>query len=535
MSHRFLFLSGPAFILIGSFREYIFVCTLIMQLNKSNRIYLFSALAVSLLMLTLFKIIYPYPNLVMDSYYYIRAAATNADVNAWPIGYSKFLQLVGLFTHSPLVLVCLQYLFLELSLLVLFFTMRFFFRLGTLTSNVLFVFFFANPLLLYTGNLIMADALFNGLSILWIVQLLWIIYRPRPYMIFTHALLLFITFSVRYNALYYPVVAALAFILSRQSIRLKLAGIVLPVAMVVGFVTYTSHRMEAYCGVRQFSPFGGWKLANDALYMYAHVRPDRADTVPVRFQAMDKVVRYYFAVSHDPGDLMAPDVFHGSPYMFGGPLMSYMYRQYGRDTTFINFQKWSRMAPLCQDYGSYLIRKYPQAFARWFLRPNLQRYALPPLEIYMTITPFFLRPDELGPEATRWFGLTTLMVKPAYINLRLRITSIYPLLFGLIHLCFILSLLGFLFNKGWSRIGQPYNYCLLAIIFLWLCDLGFSLTAAAIVMRYQVFLVILEFSCSLFFLEFMYRLAGGSASKPLYLPFQKSYDHDSLERLPGKK
>jgi hypothetical protein len=482
--------------------------------QRSNRIYLWSALGISLILLALFKTLYPYPNLVMDSYYYIRAAATNADVNAWPIGYSKFLQLMGLFTHSPLVLVCFQYLFLELSLLLLFFTLRMFFRLGNLVSIILFIFFFANPLLLYTGNLIMADSLFNGLSILWVVQLLWIIYRPRPYMIFTHALLLLITFTVRYNALYYPVVAALAFLLSRQNIRLKLAGIALPILLVAGFITYSSHKMEEYCGVRQFSPFGGWKLANDVMYMYAHVHPDKSDTVPARFRTLDRMARRYFDLSHDPGDLNTPDVFHGSPFMFGGysPLMQYMVLQHGQDTTsFLNFRKWSRMGPLYTAYGFYLARKYPMHFARWFLWPNLQRYAYPPREIYMTITPFFLRPDELGPEATRWFGLTTLMVKPEYINLRLQIFSIYPLLFGLIHLAFILSLLGFLLNKGWSRIGKPYNYCLLAIVFLWLCDFGFSLTAAAIVMRYQIFIVILEVSTSLFFLEYIYRHADSPA------------------------
>jgi hypothetical protein len=270
---------------------------------------------------------------------------------------------------------------------------------------------------------------------------------------------------------------------------------------------YTSQKMEAYCGVRQFSPFGGWKLANDALYMYAHVHPANSDTVPARFRAVDKITRRYFELSHDPGDLMAPDVFHGSPFMFGGPLMFHMAQLYGPDTAFINFKKWSRMAPLYTDYGTYLIRKYPLSFARWFLWPNLQRYAMPPQEIYMTLTPFFLRPDELGPEATRWFGLTTLMAKPAYINFRLQFTSLYPISFGLVHLCFVLGLLGFLLNKGWRRIGNPYNHCLLVIIFLWSCDLAFSLTAAAIVMRYQIFMVILEVAFSLFFLEYIHRHA----------------------------
>jgi hypothetical protein len=70
---------------------------------------------------------------------------------------------------------------------------------------------------------------------------------------------------------------------------------------------------------------------------------------------------------------------------------------------------------------------------------------------------------------------------------------------------------------------------------LWLTDAGFSLTAAAIVMRYQILTITLEFSLSLFFLEYLYLTANGSSPKPLYLPFQKPYDHESLERLPGKE
>ncbi|HEY4207779.1 MAG TPA: hypothetical protein VGM31_13230 [Puia sp.] len=504
--------------------------------DPTNRRYLWSSLAISLVLLVLFKLIYPNPNLVMDSYYYLRAANTDADVNAWPIGYSKFLQLVGIFTHSPTALVCIQYIFLEGALLLLFFTLRFFFQMGRVSSLLLFVFFFVNPLLPYTANLIMADALFNGLSILWVTQLIWIIYRPKAHMIFTHALLLFITFTVRYNALYYPIVGAVAFILSRQRFGLKLAGIVLPALFVIGFITYTDGGMEQYCGVRQFSPFGGWKLANDALFVYAHVQSDGPGDMPARYQAVDAIVRKYFSDSHDPGDLMKPDVFHGSPFMFSGPLMYYMTRLYGADTAlFINFQKWARMGPLYTDYGSYLIRKYPMAFTRWFLWPNIQRYFFPPREIYMTITPFYLRRDELGPEATRWFGLTTLTAPAKYINLRLRIMSAYPLMFFLIHMCFVLSLLGFLCNKGWSTVGRPYNYCLLAIMCFWLCDAAFSLTAAAIVMRYQILTIVLELSLSLYFLEYLYRQAFSTSSKPLYLPFQKPYEHESLERLPGKE
>jgi len=63
----------------------------------------------------------------------------------------------------------------------------------------------------------------------------------------------------------------------------------------------------------------------------------------------------------------------------------------------------------------------------------------------------------------------------------------------------------------------------------------FSLTAAAIVMRYQILTIVLEFSLSVYFLEYIYRHADGASPNPLYLPFQKPQDHESLERLPGKE
>src|ERR1700733_1361986 len=166
---------------------------------RCNRRYLIGAVGFSILLMGIFKALYPYAKLVLDSYFYIKAAAGNWDVNAWPIGYSKFLRVFGWFSHSPLLLVWWQYLFLAFSNALFFFTLLYFFRPGKMVSNVLFVFLFLNPLFLYLSNLIMADTLFTGLSLLWITQLIWIIYRPRPYMIVTHAVLLLVTFTVRYN------------------------------------------------------------------------------------------------------------------------------------------------------------------------------------------------------------------------------------------------------------------------------------------------------------------------------------------------
>ena len=162
----------------------------VFTLLRQNRLYVWSALLTTFILLTAFKRVYPYPNMVLDSYYYVIAAFSRTDVNAWAIGYSWFLRLFGFFSHSPLLLVIFQYLFLEISLLVFFLTVMGIFMLSKMSRLILFIFFFANPLLLYCANFVMADSLFIALSILWVSLLLWMLFCPRPYMIWIHALLI---------------------------------------------------------------------------------------------------------------------------------------------------------------------------------------------------------------------------------------------------------------------------------------------------------------------------------------------------------
>ncbi len=135
---------------------------------RANRIYLLLGIAFSILGITFFKMLYRYPNMVLDSYFYVQAAASGADINIWPIGYSKFIQGVGLLSHSPVLLVWVQYLFFEFTALYFFFTLLYFFELSNPARLVLFIFLFVNPLFLYCCNLIFSDPLFITLSLLWL-------------------------------------------------------------------------------------------------------------------------------------------------------------------------------------------------------------------------------------------------------------------------------------------------------------------------------------------------------------------------------
>jgi hypothetical protein len=483
--------------------------------DRGNRIYLYCAVGLSILLFFVFKLLYPHPNMVLDSYVYIRPLTERLPANSFPMGYSWFLQVFSLFSRSTTLLVWCQYLLLEASCLLFFFTLLYFFQPGRWIRVLLFLFLFVNPLFLYCSNFIMSDPLFTTLSILWLTQLTWLMRDPRAYMILVHALLLLLVFTVRYTALYYPFVASLGILLTRLKIGQKIVAIGLQFLLIGVFVLYTIHQMKALTGLSQFSPFGGWRMANNALYMYGHVCQEKNDPVPPKFDTLDLMVKRYFNAVRQVDDLS--DEHSGGAFYaadFDSPLLQYMYRQYGQDTVFLNMRTFGLLAPLYSAYGSYLARKYPLDYCRWFLYPSTMRYAIPPPEIFASFSPFYLREDYLGQEASQWFGLKTLAVDPAYISLRTTLLSPYPLILFMVHLAFILGFVGFAFFGGFKKIGWHNARIMLVVAAFWVCDLFFKVTAGAVVLRHQLFLMILEYAFALLFIEFVYRQGAAGTKGP---------------------
>lgn len=478
------------------------------MINRSNRSYLLAALGISILFFAVFKVFYPYPNMVKDSYVYLKGAVFNLGANSFPIGYSRFLQLFSFFSRSTLILVCIQYIVLESACLLLFFTVLHFFRPSKTIIYLIFTFLFCNPLFLFLSNFIMSDTIFTALSIFWITQLIWIICCPRPYMIWTQAVLLLLAFTVRYNALYYPLIASVVILLSRLWVWYKITGIFLQFVLIGVFIRYTGSEVQQLTGVRQFSPFGGWQMANNALYMYGHIYSKEKGPVPVKFLELDSTVRQYFEVTHHVESLLNNEVGGGGNYYAANgnsPLIIFMNMKYGSDTIFQNFKKWGPMGFTCGQYGAYLISHHPVAFARYWIWPNSIRYIDPPAEVFQKYTPYFLPHDEFGKMASQWFDLKTLTIPWPLIRLRTSLLSFYPVFFALLNLFFVLACIGFCLFGGLKKTNKANLYVLLTVAILWICNATFSITASSIVLRYQVFIMIVQLVFSLVLADAIYR------------------------------
>jgi hypothetical protein len=475
--------------------------------NQWNKTLLWTAGIFTLLQFIVFKYMYPYAGFFDGgSYAYLETAYRNLDVNVYPVGYSKFLRIFSAFTHSDVALVAFQYLLLQCSVLYLFFTLSFIYKPGKIIKTLLFICVTANPLFLYVSNYVTSDALFISLSVLWFTTLLWIIYRPTPRQTYIHALLLLLVFSVRYSALFYPLIAILAFLSSRQSLRKKVNGIALSILAIAGFMYHTSNHYKALTGIRQFSPFSGWQMANNALFAYRYAQNRDLEDMPARFRQLDAMVRIYFDTTRNVLANPQEKSTATSWYMWNAksPLQIYLQKNYQRDSTTIgNLKPWATVAPLYADYSSYLIRKYPLEFARFYLWPNAIKYYVPPIEF---LEEYNMGKDSVGAMIQMWFGYKSGKVKTIFKDLKVNVLDFYPVTVAIVNVLFVLGVLGFVLLWGIKQ-WPSMAVSLLLVSSLLVINMGFSIFAAPIALRFQIFPLLVALSFCLLLLEYVFKTA----------------------------
>lgn len=470
--------------------------------DKENRIYLLLSPLLAGILLTVILKLYPFPNFLPDSYSYIDAAHNNVNINMWPVGYSKFLRFVSVFNRSDTGLVIVQYTLLQLSILFFLFSLRYLVQPGKWITRVLFALLVLNPLWLYIANFVSSDALFATCSLLWLTSLFWILYQPTGKLFVFHALVLGYVFSVRYNALYYPFISILVILLSSGAIKEKLLRLAIVIIPVGWFILYTTLTFKERLGVATFSPFGGWQMGSNALFMYAHVPPAERKPVAKQFARIHTIT-----VKHmDSLDQLKqrPDEELGIYYLWDdkAPLKLYMADKYKRDSTTHYLKRWASVSNFYGQYGSWLIRQHPGAYVRHYLWPNFMNYYSPPSE-FLGI--YNMGSDTVDPGAVTWFGYKSNKVHHFSKNKVIILTAVFPLLLAMINVIFFFGFLGFVILGGFSKVSAYYRTVLWMMLLIWLGNLAFSVFASPIVLRYQAFPFIFTLTFAVMLLEFVIR------------------------------
>jgi hypothetical protein len=464
---------------------------------RRNRTILSLAAAAIIIQFSIFKYLYPFANYIHgDSFVYLNAATENLTINSYPIGYSKFLRLVSVFAKPDLVLVSFQYLLIQGSSLFLLFTIFYFYKVGRATQTILLCFMVFNPLFLHMGNMVSSDGLFLSLSITWFALLLWIIYRPSNRFICWHAIVLFVVFTVRYNALIYPFVAFVAFALSKLPRQKKVIGLGLGLLLIGWFVCLSRYQFKKLTGYSQFSPFSGWQLANNAMYAYRKVDSADRESVPLKFRALDTRIRTFYDRYPNLNIGEASTFYMWASWL---PLMQYQDSLFVKDVAATKLKKWASMGPLYSSYGSYIIKKYPIHFLRYFVLPNSLKYFLPPVEYLGNYNWGYPTVPE---SVVKWFGYPNNQVKTRMKSGKVWVLQPFQYLVGITNLIFFLMLLSYLLLKGWQY-SPTFKKSLLLAGFVWIANAGFTIFAASAALRFQAFPTMLSVTFSLLLIDWM--------------------------------
>jgi hypothetical protein len=454
--------------------------------DRRNRYFFWAAVACISVEWFLFKIAYPFPDFFSDSYSYLFAAKAGLDINIWPIGYSKFLNLFHHFFPSGYLLVTFQFFLLEVSAWYFHRTIRDCFKLRSLAARVLFIFLLFNPVSLYLSNYVNSDAVFAAFSLLWLSEVINIIFRPRLRHLITQALLLFLAFSIRNNAYYYPVISILAFFLSPgRSIWYKLSGSIAGLALIGIFVLHTMDAAYELTGTRQFSLFTGWQMANNSLYMYDKIKVNQIELPGPKSVLIDNYVRHFFGTLkyRDEFDDYLPT--HPGNFFIQynkSPIKRYFFSVYPFQNEADEVAAWGKASADLEQYGKALILSHPISFTRYFVLPNAVNYLYPPLE---KLEVYNLGSDSIEPAAAQWFGYDDLRVTSVSKDVQGLILTPFPWLFLLLNLVLLGGLSYYLGNRKFRQELKVFNNGLLLLVSFWLLNLLFSLVATIVVFRYE--------------------------------------------------
>jgi hypothetical protein len=350
---------------------------------------------------------FPLPAMTGDSDSYLMGAYYKMGANTWPIGYSMFLRLVGVFSRSANAVVFVQYYIYIICAFYFFSTLKKRIELPKIGWVLLYLLLFLNPIVVLLNNLIMSDAIFLSLSLVWFIEVIKISDQKKGWLfIITHPILLLTIFTFRHQSAIYPIISAFVFVAYAKNKLIEKLLFNVAIFIVFGlFITYTIFQNEKYTAVRQFSAFPGWQTANNALIGFSQVSKERRSEtqLPTNLSSLNKYVNKYIdSVQDHPGMY---DSMLSTSYMWRdfSPLRRYAIDNLEtvNNAHFGNYTMMAKFSDLYGEFGNALIKKYPTEYFKYYLFRNLTNNFLPPTEVLMQY-----RANSITDIEKKWFSDT---------------------------------------------------------------------------------------------------------------------------------
>jgi hypothetical protein len=167
------------------------------------------------------------------------------------------------------------------------------------------------------------------------------------------------------------------------------------------------------------------------------------------------------------------------------------------------------MGPFYKDYGSYIIKTYPNAYLSYFIAPNIIKYFKPPGEY---LEAYNAESDRVLPIAQEWFHYKSTTVKVRLDTMKITLLEFYPILAGVMNIVFICSLICILILKEVWDIFE-FHKAVLWVGLFWILNVLFSILSTAGALRFLAFSIILTSTFAVFQLDWLIKKANSTIPK----------------------
>lgn len=472
--------------------------------KQDNKKFLLAALLLNTVMFVIYKYCYPLPDFCTDAQGYIYAASLDIKTFYRPFGYSRFLQIVHNLTDNHYTTVAVQYFILILAALFSFFSIDYLYPFKSKTIKFCsWLLVTVNPCLLVLANLIMADALFIAFSTIWFTLFLWIIRRKRWWCLLLQLIFLYAGFQIRYNALYYPVITGLIFLLvPKLKMPYRLTGILASFVLIFGAYTTIKRTTYKNTGANVFTGFNGWQIANNALMIYKRAEVKTEDFDDPELQLLDKFTkRFIDSISPQSQIQIAKGKVSEAPFLWdrNGPLKRYVF-YYAHTNKMSYLPAWYQVAPLYNEYGWHIIKNNRGLFFQYYLLPNFYQYFVPPPEL---MSQYDLSKGALSDNTRKWLQIRQTHLKATAPGVQEKLMYPYPVLHALLLLFGLATPLIYLWKCRRKYGSWRAHFVVPAMLWcLFLCaDIAFNTFASPISLRYVALLFIIGFGLPFYFLD----------------------------------
>jgi len=427
------------------------------------------------------KTLYPHTIVIYDGHHYIREAGNNLEIAGWPIGYPKFLAALHWLARGDWIVGTVQYILMESVVVYFYFTTKYLLRPGKWVSLLMLFALLINPFLLFISNYVMSDGLFATLTVLWFTLTLWYLYNPSPAYAYLSVIVMILAYSIRYYAMFYPLISFPIILFSKTRWWVKLFSIALGCILLLSFRWYTESLFERSIGRREFSPLSGWRLAGNALIMYQHISHREKDIPPPELKKLHQIVLRSLDAMPPPEALPKNFLVNYFTFQPSSPLSIYAGVFFDDYITTSKIQRWSSVGKTFGEYGAWLIRKHPLAYFRYFVGQAISWYVCPKVDI----TNIFSNSGiPLLPETKNWFG--TRSDWWGCSSSKFYSVTYFPAVTTALNLLFILNVIVFFYRKCYKTAGPFFNKLVIVAAVYWLLGFLFIILTTPNLLRYTL-------------------------------------------------